>query len=152
MKLLPGLPLRVIGEGPLLPQLQRQAVEGGLENVVFSGYLSGESLKAAMRSARLAVVPSEWYEVFGQSAIEALALGKPVIAARTGGLAEVVEDGVDGRLFTPGNANELAEAIAGAVAHPARLVEMGKAGRRKVELKYGPEFHYQELMSIYRSL
>lgn len=147
---LPHLSLTVIGEGPLRAELEHMVTMHDLSNVQFTGYLAGQALHEVVRSARFVVVPSEWYETFGQVAIEAFALGKPVVAARIGALTELVEDGIDGRLFTPGDVDELAWVMAYMAAHPKRLVDMGRAGRRKIERHYGPASHYTTLMDVYK--
>ncbi|MCB0193559.1 MAG: glycosyltransferase family 4 protein [Anaerolineae bacterium] len=148
MRQLPHLSLTLIGEGPQRPELERLALD--LPHVRFAGYLAGAALQEAVRSARLVVVPSEWYEVFGQVVIEAFALGKAVVAANIGGLPELVDDHLNGRLFTPGDADELAHILAEMAAQPARLAEMGRAGRCKVARQFSPEIHYARLLDIYR--
>jgi glycosyltransferase involved in cell wall biosynthesis len=60
-----------------------------------------------------------------------------------------VDNDIDGRLFTPGDIDELAGAIADMAAHPKRLIDMGRAGRRKIERHYGPISHYTALMDVY---
>ena len=150
MRQLPHQPLVLVGEGPQRVELERIVTTHGLSNVQFAGYLAGEHLHEAIRSARLVVVPSEWYEPLGQVVIEAFALGKPVAVARSGGLTELIDDGVDGCLFTPGDANELAATIAHMTANPTRLANMGRAGRHKVERLYGPATHYAALIAVYR--
>lgn len=65
----------------------------------------------AWRRARVAVVPSLWPEPFGTVAVEAMALGTPVVACSSGGLKEVVRDGVDGILVAPGSVDEFATAL-----------------------------------------
>jgi glycosyltransferase involved in cell wall biosynthesis len=72
----------------------------------------------------LAIVPSVWLEIGPLTVLDAFAAGLPVIGSRLGGIAELVRDGVDGLLFTPGNAPELASCIRGLVENPGRLGEL----------------------------
>ena len=72
-------------------------------------------------------------EPFGLVLIEAMALGKPVIAAAAGGPLEIVADGETGLLFEPGNAASLAQAIKRLLADPELRQRMGKAGRKRYE-------------------
>jgi glycosyltransferase involved in cell wall biosynthesis len=67
----------------------------------------------------VAVVPS-LYEPFGFVALEAAILGAPLVVSRTGGLAEIVEDGVTGGEFAPGDVDDLADTLLEALEHPRR--------------------------------
>jgi glycosyltransferase involved in cell wall biosynthesis len=84
-------------------------------------------------SAEVAVVPS-LYEGFSIPAIEAMACATPLVASRGGALPEVVGD--CGVLVDPGNAGDLAAALAGLLDDPARRAQLGAAGRRRVEQRY----------------
>ena len=69
------------------------------------------AVRAAMARARAVVVPSMWAEPFGIVAIEAMEAGAPVVASATGGLAEIVDDGVSGLLVPPSSVPDLADAL-----------------------------------------
>ncbi|CAN5739533.1 glycosyltransferase [soil metagenome] len=86
---------------------------------------------AILGTADIAVVPSRWAEAFGLAALEPLAWGVPVIASNTGGLPEVVRDGVDGILVKPGDEPGLTRAMANLLADPDRRGSMGREGRRR---------------------
>jgi glycosyltransferase involved in cell wall biosynthesis len=103
--------LEVAGDGPERRALEARAVTLGIANrVTFRGWVS--DLDALWSRCDVAVVPStEWIESFGMVAVEAMAAGRPVIAARNGGLAEIVMDGETGSLFEPGDARELSRLI-----------------------------------------
>ena len=66
---------------------------------------------SAMREARLVVVPSIWNDPCPTVVLEAMAVARPVVGSRAGGITDMVHDGVTGRLVEPGNAPALAEAI-----------------------------------------
>jgi len=151
MALVPEAKLKIIGDGPLRSELENLAKHLKLTNVDFEGYLSGIQLQQAVAGARFTVVPSEWYEVFGLTVIETFSLGKPVIAAEIGGLAELISKGVDGHLFKPGSISELAAVICDFWHHPDRLHSMGMNGRHKVETMYSPDKHYKQLMNLYHA-
>lgn len=72
-----------------------------------------------------------------------------MIASRLGAMAEIVEEGRTGLLFEPGDAEDLAEKVAWAWAHPRELAEMGREARREYEQKYTAEKNYEMLMAIY---
>ena len=107
----PRVRVLVAGDGTYRPDLERRARELRLESrVEFLGFVEEEALHAAYQDADVAVVPS-LYEPFGLVALEAMAAGTPLVAAETGGLKEIVANGVSGVLFSPGDAAALAEAV-----------------------------------------
>jgi glycosyltransferase involved in cell wall biosynthesis len=103
-----------------------------------------------MKEAAFLVLPSEWYENFPMTLVEAYATGLPVIGSALGSLAELIHDGETGRHFRPGDATDLAGIIEWAVRHPALLAEQGRNARREFELRYTAEQNYAALMQIYR--
>jgi len=64
-----------------------------------------------------------WFENGPTIALEAIAVGTPVIASRVGNLTEIIDDGVNGRLVTPGSVEEWARAITGAAVAPAETID-----------------------------
>ena len=98
----PGLPLVVAGDGPQAEELRALAVGA---DVRFTGRVGPEELADLRRDAAVAVVPSRYAEILPLAALESMAAGVPVVAARTGGLAELVpEEG----LYPAGDAGALA--------------------------------------------
>ncbi|NLF01691.1 MAG: glycosyltransferase family 4 protein [Anaerolineales bacterium] len=146
------VPLVLVGEGPLRPELEALATRWGLSNVRFSGYQSGPALTRALSEARFSVLPSEWHEVFGQTITESFAVARPVVATRMGGIPELIDEGLDGSLVEPRAAEALAERLRALWLAPARAAEMGQAGRRKVAARYDDEAHYARLMALYREV
>ncbi|WP_433791226.1 glycosyltransferase family 4 protein [Actinoplanes sp. CA-252034] len=102
----PGLRLVIAGDGPYRPDLETRA--SGTPEVSFTGFLGGHELTALMGASDCYVVPSI-YEPFGMVALEAAAAGTPVAVAGTGGLDEIVDHGVTGVKFAPGDPAALAE-------------------------------------------
>jgi glycosyltransferase involved in cell wall biosynthesis len=141
--------LRIAGDGDLRPELERDVAASGRQNVRFLGKVPPEQMGEVIRGASCVVVPSEWYENAPMSILEAFAYGKPVIAARIGGIPELVTDGVTGLLFEPGNAQDLRRAIDRLISSPGLAIEMGRRAREDVEARFGPERHYEGLMAIY---
>jgi len=144
--------LYVVGEGELRPELESYVSEHGLDNVSFLGYKSGEELKSIIAKSMFSVIPSEWYENLPYAVLESFALGTPVLAANLGGIPELIEPGVDGVLFKPGDVADLVEKIRDLVAHRQSLPEMGRLARAKIERQYDADSHYNRVMSLYRTL
>lgn len=104
-------PLLIAGDGPDLEKLQSQVVALNLENgVEFKGWLNELSVISLLETVTMLVVPSR-FEPFGLIAAEAMALGCPVIASRTGGLQEIIENGHSGLLVPANDPKRLARAI-----------------------------------------
>jgi L-malate glycosyltransferase len=91
-------------------------------------------------------------EAFGLAIVEAMALGKPVVAVDAGGPREIVVHGVTGLLVPPNNPVALAEAIASLARDPARRVAMGRAGRERFLLHFTAERMARETLAVYRAV
>ncbi|HLJ63947.1 MAG TPA: glycosyltransferase, partial [Stellaceae bacterium] len=140
-----SIPLRVVGDGPIAATLA--GVNPAIELL---GWRDREEVAALMRSSEVLVMPSVWYETFGMVLIEAYEAGLPVIASRLGAMAELVEDGLTGFLFTPSDAESLAATLRKAFADPANLARMEAKAREVYERRYSPERGYQHLLAVYR--
>ena len=107
----PGIECTIGGRGSYLPELQSQIdLEGVSDLVHLPGFLADDRLRDTVHRAGCVAIPS-LYEPFGIVALEALAGGAPLVVARTGGLAELIDGTGAGLLFEPGNAAELAACI-----------------------------------------
>jgi glycogen(starch) synthase len=102
-------------------------------------------------SATVCVVPSLW-EGFGYVCAEAMACGKPVVASRTGGLAEIIEDGRSGVLVEPGNAEELARAILSLIRDPERRAQIATAARKRVVEEFSSAAIAARMSDLYRQV
>lgn len=104
--------LIIVGDGPSRDALMHLTDNLGLVKVVdFTGHLPQANTSAIIRQGWCLCVPSLWKEPFGMIAAEAQMLGIPVVASGTGGLVEVIEDGITGYLVPPGNINALTERL-----------------------------------------
>ncbi|PLZ93108.1 glycosyl transferase [Fischerella muscicola CCMEE 5323] len=114
LEAIPAARLALVGDGP-----HRQALEKHFANTNthFVGYLVGKELASAFASADAFIFPSRT-ETLGLVLLEAMAAGCPVVAARSGGIPDIVTDGVNGYLFAPDAGDE------GAIAATLRLLEM----------------------------
>lgn len=138
-------PLKIVGGGPLeaLVAKPRQGVE-------WLGRQPVGRVHALMRDASFLVFPSEWYEGFPMTLVEAFATGLPVIASALGSIAEIVADNKTGRLFAPGDSCDLAAAVEWSLSHPRELVQMSRHARQEFENNYTAERNYELLLDIYR--
>ena len=139
------IPFRAAGGTGRMPELPAQAPA----NFEFLGHLNRENLSLFYSSSRFNVLCSTCFEGFPQTLVEAMLHGKPVVCSRIGGLTEILEDGVTGLLFEPGNANDLRKKIEYLWDRPSICQEMGQTARRKALREYSAESYYQRLMAMY---
>jgi glycogen synthase len=129
----PEAHLRLVGaDGGTAERLARRAGELGVsEAVTFEGARAREELPSAYRSASVCVVPSR-FENFPYTCVEAMACGRAVVAARGGGLPEIVSDQVDGLLVEPEDPGALARGVTGLLLDAAERRRLGSAARARV--------------------
>jgi glycosyltransferase involved in cell wall biosynthesis len=144
-----GAELDVIGDGTDRATLESQASRLGIAGrVTFHGAQSQEALVRFCRSAAVVVIPSE-NEGLGLVAVEAQLCEAPVIAFRSGGLPDVVRDGVTGVLTPPGDVQSLAAAMDALSADPARGAQLGRAGRAAALSRFAPAAASEAYRAIY---
>lgn len=146
---LPGLEVKILGDGPLLGALRDYVDRHGLKTVKILGFVVGEERFRVLRQALASVVPSQFYEVFPFSVLESLAVGTPVIASDGGSLPYLIKDGQNGLIFQAGNSRDLQEKVLSLANDPDKVLMLGRRGRRLVEEKYSSSTHYDALMKIY---
>lgn len=149
---LSGIPLKVVGDGPIFEEAQAFVQEHHLKDVELLGRQKPDETLKLMKGARCLVFPSEWYETFGRVAIEAFAAGTTVIAAKIGAITEVVDHEKTGLHFTPGDADDLAQKVRQVWDDEARTIEMCRNARKEYENRYTAEHNYQLMMDIYTTV
>lgn len=144
-RLTPDVPFVVAGRHDGMPGIR----DSSPRNVEWFGFLNADELSDLYLKSRIIVVPSRWHEGFPNVITEAMALGRPVIAAEIGALPSIVDDGVTGLLFEPGNGDDLAQKIRHLWNKPQLCREIGQAGREKALREYSPDKCYRRLMAVY---
>jgi glycosyltransferase involved in cell wall biosynthesis len=147
MEAIPEARLALVGDGP-----QRQALENHFQETPthFVGYLQGLELASAFASADAFIFPSRT-ETLGLVLLEAMAAGCPVVAAGTGGITDIVQDGVNGYLFDPGNENGAIEATQRLLANQQERELLRQNARMEAE-KWGWEAATQQLRRYYQAV
>jgi glycogen synthase len=131
-------------------ELERRLSESSVLPVRFLGGVPQPVLIDWYYRADICVVPSLLYESFSYTCAQAMAASKPVVASRIGGIPETVEDRVTGLLVTPGDVNELAEALVQLAQNGPVRKRMGQAGRKKVEREFDAIKVAQRNLDVYR--
>lgn len=145
--------LTIVGDGPEREPLQALTHQLGMQHrVSLPGYLPSSDLDSLIRSSTAVLMPSLEQECFGLVALEAMQRGKPVIASRYGGLAEVIEDGVTGLLCQAGNVAEFAEAIARIAAQPETAQAMGREALSRAQNKFSLQAMADAYDKLYREM
>jgi N-acetyl-alpha-D-glucosaminyl L-malate synthase BshA len=126
--------LLLVGDGPDRSSAEWLASSKGIQDRVhFLG--KQDRVHELLPVADLMVMPSE-LESFGLAALEAMACKVPSISTRVGGVSELIEDGVTGRLFAVGDVDAMAAAAIELLNDDARLAAMANAGRRAAQDRY----------------
>lgn len=132
----PGLRLVLAGQGTMGEELRARARRLRLGRAaVFAGFLPTPELAALTAAADCVVVPS-LYEPFGMVALEAAAVGSPLVVADVGGLHEVVEDGVTGLRFRPEDVAGLADAVSTVLRDRALARRLARRARTLVDREH----------------
>ncbi|PJA08649.1 hypothetical protein COX69_01755 [Candidatus Falkowbacteria bacterium CG_4_10_14_0_2_um_filter_48_10] len=148
-----GIRLVIAGDGPQKDQLRYLAADLKISpQVEFAGFCQGDDLWRLVGSATAVIVPSRWYENAPYTVLEAMALGRPVIASAIGGLQEMITDGQTGLLFEPGNQADLAQKISWVGNNPSAAGRLGEQARKSVLTKHEPLVYYRKLLDIYQAL
>lgn len=147
---LPGIPLTVIGGGPLLDHVRARIATPRLRHVTATGELPHAQALARIRGAGMLVAPSICYEGLPFVLLESLSAGVPVIASDLGGPAEVVTHGTSGLLFVPGSARALSAAVCRLVETDGLARALADGARRRFAERYAPAASYSLLMDVYR--
>jgi glycosyltransferase involved in cell wall biosynthesis len=131
---LPDARFLIVGDGPRRPALEERARELGLgSTVLFLG--SREDVPQILSSSHVFALTS-YNEANPVSILEAMSVGRPVVATNVGSIREVVDEGVTGLLVSAGNAARFSERVTKLLCDPLRGQAMGDAGRRKVIERY----------------
>jgi glycosyltransferase involved in cell wall biosynthesis len=147
-----NLDLQVIGSGEHFGELKELVGNGEIQNVKLLGKMPKEEVFRFVQHALFVVVPSEWYENLPYSLVEALLLAKPVLGADIGGIPELVIDEVTGKLFQPGNEEDLRLKIEWMMSDKDRLIRMGKDAREHALNLVNYDTFARNLTPVFESL
>jgi phosphatidylinositol alpha-mannosyltransferase len=146
----PDSRLIIVGPGTRLRRkYEKKVAKSGLKDVVFVGFASYEDLPRYYQTADVFCAPATGSESFGIILLEAMAVGKPIVASNIEGYASVISDGVDGQLVPPKDSESLAQALITLLNDESLRQEMGAKGRAKA-LKYGWDSIARTILDYYK--
>lgn len=150
VKKYPRTILLVVGDGPLRKRLEGECAKLGInEAVKFLGFR--KDIKELMTLMDVFVLPSLW-EGMPNVLLEAMALGRPVVATRVGGAEELIEDGVTGLLVPPADEGTLAEAIINILTREDKGKKLSEIAKREVERRFALEDTIEKTERLYERL
>lgn len=143
---LKGSTLTIIGDGPIKTELEKKYASS---NIKFVGFQPWEVIKEKLGNAAFLVIPSEWYENNPLTIIEALALGTPVLGAAIGGIPELINNGINGNTFMPGDAKDLEEKL-------TRMLKTNTWDYQQIQddakAIFAQDSYYNKLMEVYQTV
>ena len=145
-----NLVLFIVGGGPLMLDLKLTVDKLNIQNkVIFTGEIL--NAKEYIKSFDIMVLPSI-NEPFGRVIIEAMALGTPVIASKSGGIPEIIEDGKNGYLFNPDDKSDLLLKMDSLLKDFAKRASFSFSGMQSVRTKFSLDSYINKLEGIFKSL
>jgi glycosyltransferase involved in cell wall biosynthesis len=147
----PGVQVLLVGDGPERPALEQEVRKLGIsDRVHLLGFVSHDRVPAVLSHADLLVLPS-LYEELGTVLLEAMWVGLPIVASRTGGIPDVIDDGVNGLLVPPEQPEVLAGAIDRVLQNPDLARRLGEAARKRGK-EYDWEALAERVLEIYQGV
>lgn len=141
------VPLKIIGDGPLAGRVKDACSnEPAIE---WLGQLEIDAVYELIGDAEALIVPSRCYENFPRVIVEAFGKGTPVIAPDFGPIGEIIENGVTGLLFEPGDPTDLAEKVRWMLADGAGRAHMRRAAYQAYADNFTEDANHRRLMRIY---
>lgn len=124
-KKFPDIKLRIAGEGEFSAPLKSLVKKLDLGRVVtFTGKLSSEQLEKEYKDCSVFILPSTWPETFGKVGVEAMSVGRPVIATDVGGVKDWLQDGKNGYFVSPHKPGQIADKVIHLFSNPAKARKM----------------------------
>jgi glycosyltransferase involved in cell wall biosynthesis len=147
---IPEAVLVIVGEGYLRDKLSDLVDHLGLKgSVLFTGFQM--DVRRIIATFDVAVLPS-FFEGMGRVLLEAMTMGKPVVASSVGGIPDLVHHGKTGLLVTPGSVSELKSGLLTLIRNKALAKEMGKEGRKRISEEFSAGRMAQSIEKLYREL
>ena len=143
---LPEETIVIAGKGTELEYYQSQVLQRNLKNVSFLGFQKKEQVQELMKNAKAMIVPSQWYEGFPMTIVEAFSAGLPVIGSDLGNVGSSIKNGVNGWTFRHDSASDLIE----------KLKLCNQITKKQLNVKceeiLTPTGNYEALMDIYKQI
>ena len=148
-----GIKLIIAGDGPAKDELIKKTKKLGIENNVdFLGWINPDEIPNIINKSSIVIVPSRWKEAFGQVALQAMQLGRPVIAADSGGLKEIIDNKLNGILVEKENPSAIAEAVIFLIENKKNALNLGLNGKKTAQDKFSWDENINSFNKLYQHL
>ncbi|MHC4570459.1 MAG: glycosyltransferase family 4 protein [Planctomycetota bacterium] len=143
----PNVKFLIVGEGPIREELENYCAELGIsEHIIFTGFCP--NVVEILHSIDIMVLPS-LTESFPHVILEAMSVGKPVIATDVGGVSEMIRHGETGLLIKPSDSEAMAESIILLLRNQAMRNKMGQNAQKRIELEFTLEHYIKQMQDLY---
>jgi glycosyltransferase involved in cell wall biosynthesis len=145
----PSVSFAILGKGPLTNYIEKmQAIIG--DQLRYFGFLPYNKVLQFYQMADIVISPSIWPEPLSRVIIEAMALGRPIIATNVGGTPEIITQEKNGILIEPGNPIEIENALIRLINDPNLRSHLGLEGRKTIEKHYNEASICDRILSLYQ--
>ena len=150
---IPDAKLLIAGDGPERERIDAYISEHKLDGrITLLGYQNQDSIHKYITNSRFVVIPSICNENCPYSVLEAMEIGKPIVASRIGGIPELIADGENGYLYKADDINELKEKLTLLLDDDEKVNSFAQKSRELYESYYSPDSYYNELIKIYNKV
>jgi glycogen synthase len=149
----PAIKLIIAGDGPAKNDLIQLAKNLGIQkNVDFLGWVNPDEIPNVINKSSIVIVPSRWKEAFGLVALQAMQMNRPVIAASTGGLPEIIENNSNGILVEKENPSAIANAVISLIENKEHAEYLGLRGKETAQTKFTWNQNVEAYNKLYKYL
>lgn len=138
--------LVICGSGPLEEWCRQTIQENQLNMVEFLGQTKWDEVQKLMGKAKAMILPTQWYEGFPMTIVEAYSVGTPVIGPSMGNVGDLIEEGITGWKYPVNGVERIGQTINDAMSTPVDYHRIGELYKQR----YSSELNYQQLVNIYR--
>ena len=150
---IPDAKLLIAGDGPERQRIEAYISEHKLDGrITLLGYQNQDSIHKYITNSRFVVIPSICNENCPYSVLEAMEIGKPIVASRIGGIPELIADGENGYLYKADDINELKKKLTLLLDNDDKVNRFAQKSRELYESYYSPDSYYNELIKIYNKV
>lgn len=150
---IPNAKLLIAGDGPERERIEAYISEHKLDGrITLLGYQNQDSIHKYITNSRFVVIPSICNENCPYSVLEAMEIGKPIVASRIGGIPELIADGENGYLYKADDINELKKKLTLLLDNDDKVNRFAQKSRELYESYYSPDSYYNELIKIYNKV
>lgn len=150
---IPNAKLLIAGDGPERERIKAYISEHKFDGrITLLGYQNQDSIHKYITNSRFVVIPSICNENCPYSVLEAMEIGKPIVASRIGGIPELITDGENGYLYKADDINELKEKLTLLLDEDEKVNRFAQKSRELYESYYSPDSYYNELIKIYNKV